>query len=275
MFIGLTIGPAAGGLFAEQYGYRYSFFIGSVIMMIGLLLVIFLIKEPEHPPHADPTSDAVPASGFWHGLRGILKYFTPQLLLLLGIFFFIRVGRTIFPPFLPLHIQTMHEETEGIAAIVGIISAIGAFAAAVAGLVGGKLAERVPPTTVIVFSALGAVISSVCLIFVSGIPLFTAVFACSVFAAGGIQPVVTSEMVKTVPAQQRGLFMGLHSMVASTAWMLAPILGSLVSLRLGTTGVIGVRPIIDGIVLILGIVAWNKARTQRPMHEKTMPISGT
>ena len=262
-FIGLTLGPAAGGLIAERYGYRPSFFIGSVILLIGLLLVIFVVKEPEHETHPDPTSDAIPAVGFWKGLRDILHYFTPKLILLLSIFFLTRMGRTILPPFLPLHIQSMHEEQEGIAAIVGMISAIGAFAAAVAGLLSGKLAERIPPATIILVSAFGACLSSVLLIGVDEIPMFTVLFACSVFAIGGVWPVVTSEMVKTVPAQQRGLFMGLHSMTASIAWMLAPIIGSMVALRSGTDGVIAIRPVIDGIVLLIGLFLWNCQRKHR------------
>lgn len=268
MFIGLTIGPAAGGLFAERYGYRPSFFIGSVILFVGLLLVIFLVKEPEHP-HPDPTSDAVPAMGFWKGLQGILKYFTPTLILLLAVFFFTRMGRTIFPPFLPLHIQTMHKDQEGIAAIVGIISAIGAFSAAVAGLLAGKMAEKVSPRHVLLVSAVMAVISSVCLIWTRDIPMFTIVLALSVFAAGGIQPVVTSEMVKTVPAQQRGLFMGLHSMVAYTAWMIAPIIGSIFALRQGTGGVIVVRLFVDAIVLSLCVYLAVKAHRERTSDGNT------
>jgi DHA1 family multidrug resistance protein-like MFS transporter len=261
-FIGLTIGPAAGGLVAERFGFRPSFFIGSVIMLFALLLVVFVVREPDPVSPLDPAANNEAPSGFWKGLHGILPFFTPHLTLLVGIFFLTRLGRTILPPFLPLHIQNLHASQDGVAAIVGIISAIGAFAAAVAGILAGRLAERIDPNKVIVGSALAGAVSSFFLISQSDIPVFTLMFAISIFAAGGIQPVVTSEMVKTVPVQQRGLFMGLHSMVGSIAWMLAPILGSMISLRWGTDGVIAARPLVDTLVFLLAVVLLFRLRKQ-------------
>lgn len=49
-FIGSMVGPTVGGLVAEWFGYRPSFFIGAILMVIDVVLVTFLVQEPGGRP---------------------------------------------------------------------------------------------------------------------------------------------------------------------------------------------------------------------------------
>lgn len=45
--IGWLIGPVVGGYLADQVGFRVTFGIGAVLILLGLFLVAILIPEPE------------------------------------------------------------------------------------------------------------------------------------------------------------------------------------------------------------------------------------
>jgi DHA1 family multidrug resistance protein-like MFS transporter len=252
-FIGLTIGPAVGGLLAESFGYRMSFFLGAGVLLVGLLLVIFIVQEPEHAPDPDEVSGTKQRVGFWKGVTDLVTHLTPAIGFLMLILFLSRMGRSMLPPFLPLYIQELHGKKEGVAAIVGILSASGAFAAALAGILAGRLAERIDPLKLVAGFSVGAMLFSSWLFRITDIPLFTGVFALAVFGVGGIQPVVTGVMIRSIPPHRRGVFIGFQSMVASIAWMLSPILGSLIALHFGNRGVVAARPFFDGAVLCLAL----------------------
>lgn len=45
--IGWMIGPAFGGFLFELIGSRYTFLLGAVLVIVGFLLVLILVKEPQ------------------------------------------------------------------------------------------------------------------------------------------------------------------------------------------------------------------------------------
>lgn len=48
--LGWMIGPAFGGFLSEAIGFRTIFLVGAILEMIGLILVLFLVKESRRQP---------------------------------------------------------------------------------------------------------------------------------------------------------------------------------------------------------------------------------
>jgi len=46
--IGWMIGPAFAGFLSDFIGFRLTFILGAILVVIGLALVVILVKEPEH-----------------------------------------------------------------------------------------------------------------------------------------------------------------------------------------------------------------------------------
>ena len=48
--IGWMIGPAFGGFLFDLIGSRYTFQLGAILVIIGFLLILVLVKEPQRQP---------------------------------------------------------------------------------------------------------------------------------------------------------------------------------------------------------------------------------
>lgn len=45
-YVGWAIGPFLGGFLADSIGFQRSFIICSVILLIGLVLTLYFVREP-------------------------------------------------------------------------------------------------------------------------------------------------------------------------------------------------------------------------------------
>ena len=127
-FIGYSLGPAAGGLIAEHFGYRMSFFIGTGIVCIGLVLVLLFIEEPSplmagnHLSEEGSTPDVKDKTSQQEKSLSKTGIFSSFTIMLFVLFFFIRISRVMPTPFIPLYIQDLRGTIEGSARISGLLS---------------------------------------------------------------------------------------------------------------------------------------------------------
>ena len=227
-FIGFSLGPAVGGLIAEHFGYRISFFVGTGIVFIGLILVLLFIEEP------------TPLMAGSHSLKektertdsaqvpGIFSVFT---ILLFILFFFIRISRVMPTPFLPLFIQEMRGTIEGSARISGLLSGGIALAAAVSGLTLARLGDRMDRLKLLsILVGLGAVCSA----FIPLIGGFTTIIISMLITylfIGGVEPLLMSLTSEQVSSEKRGALFGVQTAVGSAAWFFSPLIASRASIR--------------------------------------------
>ena len=236
-FIGLTLGPAVGGIVAEHFGYRISFLIGTVIMFFGFLLVLFLIKEPtpEMAGRSSDTDDPIDKKYLQKqpentgGTGG--KIITPFIILIFILFFFIRLSRVMPNPFLPLFIQDVRGTIAGSARITGLLSGGIGIAAAVSGLTLSRLGDRMDKLKLLsILVACGTVLS----VFVTVIPQFLPAvlfLILTYFLIGGVEPLLMSITSEQVDAGSRGFLFGIQTAVGSLAWACSPLIGSFVSIK--------------------------------------------
>lgn len=241
-FIGFSAGPAIGGLVAEILGYRISFFIGAALMVLDFFLVLFMIKDakgsaPSSQKEQQPETKSVP-------------FFTPVLIIMLIVLFFMRVSRTVFNPYLPLYVQDVRASIEGTARITGIISGITGFATAASGLTLSRLGDKYDKLSVLKTLLGIGIILSAPLILTNSLWAFTALYGVLFFAIGGIEPVIMSVTSGSVPPQKRGMLFGVQGLVGSIGWAVSPLIGSMVSIRFSLKALFVIIPIFLFLALI-------------------------
>jgi DHA1 family multidrug resistance protein-like MFS transporter len=250
-FIGFSLGPVMGGIFAEMLGYRFSFLAGSAIMTLGLLLVVFLVREDK--------------SKIKHNLskqvkNGYRKIFTPLVLGLLMILLFHRVTRSVFSPYLPLFVQEMLGQTTGAAKITGYANGLVGFATAIAGLTISRLGDRVNKLNFIFVLLSLAFGMAIVVNFTTTLSQFVIAYALMFFFMGGVEPIVVSATAQNTPQEYRGALFGFQGLVGSLGWMVSPMMGAVISLNYGIKAILWVLPV----VILINIV------TVRIIHFKRL-----
>ncbi len=200
VYVGMTFGPAAGGLLGRVWGLGRVFLLSGGLIFLALLIArIFLSKTD----HRDPSGENTPSIS--HSLAVLL----PNRRLLAGLLGTIGgcFGFGMFITFLPLHAKE-----QGLnAGHVGIVFAAQALANALLRIPFGRLSDRVDRG---VISAIGLGIFTVAL---AGTGMFGGVVSLSICAAllglgMGIGFSALGALVAgVVPREQRGLAMGLYN----------------------------------------------------------------
>ena len=240
-FIGYSLGPLFGGILAELIGYRSTFFVGGAIISVGFVLVLVLVREIR--PHAGLDPERAPSRGL-HPLRGLLS---PDFCMLFLVLFSLRFSRSMPGPFIPLYVQqlshptvgsptvgspTFNTATEGVSLITGIITGGVGLMAAISGLTLARLGDRYDKRRLIsLFTAL-AVICTLPMFFTRGLWDFALLYLCAAYFLGGIEPNLQSYLSVKTASANRGLLFGVQTLVGSMGWFLAPLVASLISVRL-------------------------------------------
>ena len=235
-FIGQSIGPVIGGIMAEFVGYRVSFVIGGILMFLDFLLVLSIVKEnKETGIVTEKTKDEKKVS--------MLTIFTAITISMLAVLFFIRIGRTIFYPYLPIYVQEIMGSTKGISGITGVINGFLSLATAISGLTLSRLGDKYNKLKLLsIYLILGAVFS-LPLMYINNLWLFSFVLGIVFFVTGGVEPVIMSLTTENTPVNRRGFLFGIQGTVGNIGFAVAPLLGGLISIKYSTNAVLICIPI--------------------------------
>ncbi len=245
-FVGISVGPALGGLAAEFWGYRTVFRIGSGILALGVIAVIVLIVEP---PRSRTHSKEQKA-----GVFGTVKtIITPLIAWSFILLFFMRLTRTTTGPFLPLYVRELRGSVmSGTVALSGAVNAGVGLASALGGWFLTRRADHGNPMRFAVTYLLLAFVVSIPLYFWHSLFPFSISYVIVFFFLGGIEPLVVATIVREVSSDNRGLLIGIQTSVGSVAWTIAPFLGAGITIYWSLGALFLVMPIL---ILITGITA--------------------
>ncbi|WP_432666432.1 MFS transporter [Wukongibacter baidiensis] len=244
-FIGYSIGPFIGGICAEYFGYRFSFFAGSGLMLIGFFLVLFMLVEDKSiigiGKQQEESVDC----------NKEFKLFTPLILSLLLVLFLHRVTRSVFSPYIPLFVQSTLEGTEGAAKLTGVISGTAGLATALAGLTISRLGDRVNKVKLATTLILISFCISLTLKVANSLYIFIPLYGMMFFFLGGIEPIITSTTAENTPSERRGELFGFQGLVGSLGWMVSPMLGAYISVNYSIRNILLLIPLFMFINMIV------------------------
>ncbi len=227
-FIGYSFGPVLGGLFADLYGYRYSFYLGAILMLIGAIIVLIFVKEDKSLLSKQKTT-------IYSKYKEVIM---PIIVIILFMILFLRITRSLFSPYIPLLIEKSYGSTKWVSSITGILNALVGTATAVSSMLVGRLLikkeRRKVLSNLILISFIISILltnySFIASIFnINELYIFSFLYILFYFSLGGIEPILSSAAAVRVKAENRGSLSGLQGMIGSMGWFIAPFIsGSIV-----------------------------------------------
>lgn len=247
-FIGRTVGPAVGGVLAETVGYKPSFFLGGVTMLMCFFLVLFFVKETKKAAIKHESK----------GIKNVLSVLTVPVVLMLGTIFALRIGQSVARPYLPLYVQQVRGTIEGSAMTTGLISAGASIMAALAALTLPKLGDKYGRKKLSKIYLVSGIIISIPLILSKSLIGFGIFYAILFFVLTAIEPMMMSDTLDMVPDKKHGLLFGIRATVGSIAWAVSPMLGSAVSINFSLEAVFYMIPVF--LAVTLGMIFFIKKK---------------
>ncbi|WDV46859.1 MFS transporter [Clostridiaceae bacterium M8S5] len=260
-FIGYTIGPFLGGKFAEYFGYRFSFFLGSGVMLIGFLIVLFLVVEDKTDIEKQAKKQKSKNKD-----KNRKSIFTKLVIAMLVVLFFHRLTRTVFSPYVALYIQGILKTKVGAAEHTGTVNAIVGLTSAASGIFISRLGDKYNKLKIVTILLVFAIVTSYFLTKSDSLNMFFVLYGLLFFLIGGIEPIVTSITAENTIPERRGELFGFQGLVGSAGWIVAPMLGMKVSVDYGTKFILYLIPVflaVNFIVLTL-IRTFKKKNAYKP-----------
>lgn len=236
IYLGATVGPLLGGTIADTLGYRYAFFVTSVLLLASAGGVLFFVQEPQRdtaPAGGENTTEGTVTA------RGRLRrHLSPVLdsapiVAVLGVSLVMQSAARFVGPTLPLFIETIAPAGARVATISGVVTGARALGGAAGGRVLGELGDRLGYRLVLVVCAL---VSVVCYAPQSLIGQWMWILPLQLgagLAMGGILASTGAALAALAPDGREGVVYGIDTTVVSAAKAIAPATGSLIAASWG------------------------------------------
>lgn len=229
-FIGFSLGPTLGGLVAELYGYRISFYIGGALMLIGALVVMLFVKEDKSRLRVKSSGGSI--------VSNYKKILIPSIVLILGMLLLLRISRSLFSPYIPLLIASKYPSDKGVSFATGIVNGLVGISTAISSILIGRIIMKRSKTKVLGGLLFISLVLSIVLInyfriadflhVQNDLYAFVTIYVLLYFSLGAIEPVLSSTAAVKVRPENRGALSGLQGMISSMGWVIAPTISGFI-----------------------------------------------
>jgi len=224
---GASVGPMIGGLVADTWGYRATFWVtGSLLFVAGLTVWRFVHEDFHSVSQQDGGQD-----GFWDGVKLVLR--DRGLLSLFSIRLLVRMATRLMAPVLPLFIQEIAAETARIASLTGLVSGVRAAMGAVGSVTLGRASDRLGYRRVLLACTAGVVLLYVPQFFVTTPWQLLVLQGALGLVMSGVLAAISAMMSTLAPEGRQGAVYGVDASVVSTANAVGPMLGASVAAAWG------------------------------------------
>jgi len=244
VFSGSSIGPLLGGVVADFFGYRCSFYVTGSLLFIAGLLVLFLVEERFQPL----SKEEISRGGFWKNLW--MSFSSRQLLAMILALFCVQFAGMIVNPIFPLFVQSLVKSVSRLASITGILLAVTGVTSALSSAIIGRISDKIGYRNMLIISALGAGIFYLPQAFVGSILQLLLLRIILGIFIGGIMPTANAIIGLSVSEKHRGKVYGITASASSLGNATGPIAGGIIASTLNLRAIF----IFTGAVLtIVGI----------------------
>ena len=221
IFLGQSVGPITGGFVSDMLGYRATFWMTAIYLIVAGLLMLFFVTE-EFTPVEHTTQDS-----FIQRMRqDTAMLFAGSLLgLVLGLRFALRLGLRISSPLLPLVVQEMLPAGAFLGSASGLLTTVSGIFSAIASPILGRWGDRHggrTPLTIATFVLAGAI----------GIQALASAYwmllVAQVFlglAIGGTLSIISAYIGRAAPEGKAGTAYGLDTLATSLSNAVGPTVG--------------------------------------------------
>ena len=252
--VGNTFGPALGAVSVDTLGFRGSFALGGLILLLGALMAIFWVDEPANQP-----ARARPAESIWARTFGPLGWpgFRVLLLLQLGTSFVFSASVNL----LPIYLQDMDRPSWLSAELASGLSITATAITAALGMPFlGPWTDRHGPRGLLIASLAGTAVVLAVQALVPTVGLFLALRAVLGVWLAGVTATMSVITKVAAPVGHEGAAFGATGSAGGLGWGLGPILGS------GVVAVGGIPALyLVSAAMMLGLVVVASRSRSSPM----------
>jgi MFS family permease len=236
MYLGLVIGPFLGGMIAQVYGFAYSFLMGTITAVLGIIVLLMVHTDPleigtqleKYYPRLN-MSDPVEGERELR-LRTVAKIFT---IYPIQVQFWSRI--LIFGPRIFLTVLSpiiLIEAGYSMTWIGFLITVMGLGMFGISFLI-GRLADRYGRKKMIFFGALISMAAIAVVVHTTNIVLLGIIFLATGFGFTSINNVAPSMVADTTHPMERGKSMGLFGIAVGIGAVIFPVMSSWIYGNLG------------------------------------------
>lgn len=265
LWSGISLGPLIGGLLADAFGYRVSFLVTAVLLLLAGLLVLFGVRE-QFESQARFGPDRMGFVTEWRhvmSMQGVIPTYIAR--------FLTGIARNLITPIMPLFIASLMPGEGGVSAMTGLITGVASATGTLGAIVLGRVGDRYGHRSVLIGSAAVLALLHVPQTFATATWQLLVLQALTGFAAGGIVSAPSALLAQYTPPGEEGAVYGLDNSVLSGARTVSPLLGSLFSVALGMRSTFMVTAIL--FVLVAGAAYVQLPRYRRAPLPAEAPVS--
>lgn len=225
---GGVIGPLLGGVLAQLFGMRMSFFFASASLFIITLVTVFFVPESKR-------EDRNAAGGEPQAPPKLLK--TPIIRRMLIYSAVVQMVILILQPILTIYVAELQKSMDNIVMIAGIVFSLGGIAGAISAPLWGRYGQcKGFLRTLRLALACAGIIMMTQSLPDTLLPFAMLQFTCGLFFAG-IYPSINALLAKNTEAAYRGRIFGMMFSAQQIGSMAGPLLGGLIGTYIGLKSV--------------------------------------
>jgi DHA1 family multidrug resistance protein-like MFS transporter len=218
-----SVGPIIGGVLTDAIGFRSTFMVTGILLIIPSLLLGFVVKE-SFDRDAAQKSDGKPRGA---GGSFLSLFFIPGFAAALSILFVARFTERALPPILPLYLIELQTPATMLATITGVVVASGALAATISSVAYGRRATPENTRRLLITALAGGAVCSV-LISVAGdwiqVTMLRIVLG---LLAGGTMSLAYTMGARLAPSERSGLTLSVLASCGMLGGAVSPILAGM------------------------------------------------
>lgn len=250
VFCGNSISPLLGGMFADLFGYRTSFFVAAGLLFASFLTSLIFVQEGFKP-------ESKTSFSFFSDTKELLL--SSGVFPIIGMIFFYATSRMLQNPLLPLLVQKLVSTDTNLATLSGFVVSAAGVASVLAGIIIGTLADRGKTLKIGISCSLlggGIVIFIIFATSVWHLVLLNFLFA---FFIGGLDPILKVIMARIVPTEKRGSAFGLIGSARSFGWFVGAMSGGIFAAVFGLRSIFVISALLFvGIAGLLALIGRGK-----------------
>lgn len=219
--VGTLLGPLIGGVLAEAYGYRTSFYVVGAMMAVVFFVTLFFVHEEFTPIKRE---EMMPMKQVFHEM----KY--PKLIW--GLFIttlVIQAANMSVTPILSLLVSDLLHHGGRVALVSGIISSLPGIVTLFTAPFLGALSDKYGPEKILTGGLILAVMTFSAMSFVTNVYQLGVWRAVLGISDAALLPAVQSLMVGYVPKQAFGRIFSWNQSFQAMGSVVGPMLGSVVA----------------------------------------------
>ncbi|MBU3845183.1 MAG: MFS transporter [Candidatus Anaerobiospirillum pullicola] len=258
---GGILGPLFGGVLAEAFGIRTSFFIAAGALIIITLVTIFFIKEPSKAP--EHKKAPAPSYRELFNRAGL-----PMILFATGL---TNMVILLLQPIMTLYIGELRGHNDNLILISGLVFSLSGIAGAIAAPIWGRRGQSIGFFKTLVTSLTAAGVLIACQFLPNTLVPFAILQFCVGLGFSGIFPSANAMVINLTSPLERGSAFGMLFSAQQIGGAIGPLIGGLIATYVNLASIFfvsGCILVMIALTVYLKMPAAVRGRPQETLHER-------